>query len=131
MSQDLYTATVTATDGSVASNDDVLTLDVHEPTDLGGPGGATNPEQLMAAALSSCLLESLRIAVGTAGGSIEGASVEGTVTLAAADGAGYDATYRLSVTLPGVDNAGDVLEQARSICPFLKSVTGVDVALSS
>ncbi|MBY6677239.1 MULTISPECIES: OsmC family protein [unclassified Rhodococcus (in: high G+C Gram-positive bacteria)] len=130
MSQDLYTATVTATDGSISSSDDVLSLDVHEPSDLGGPGGATNPEQLMAAALSSCLLESLRIAVGTAGGSLEGASVEGQVTLSSADGAGYDAAYRLGVTLPGVDNPGDVLEQARSICPFLKTVTGVDVTLS-
>ncbi|MGB6182060.1 MAG: OsmC family protein [Rhodococcus sp. (in: high G+C Gram-positive bacteria)] len=130
MSKNLYTATVTATDGSVVSDDKALAVDVHEPSELDGPGGATNPEQLMAAALSSCLIESLRIAVGTAGGSLDGASVEGSVTLSAADGAGYDATYSLAVTLPGVDDPEDVLEQARSICPFVKTVHGVDITLN-
>ena len=49
----LYTASAVATgngrDGRVESTDGVLTVDVRTPQELGGPGGATNPEQLFAA----------------------------------------------------------------------------------
>lgn len=131
MTETLYTTTATATDGSVTTEDGAFSIDVHEPSDVGGPGKGTTPEQLMAAALSSCFIESLRIAVGTSGGSLDGASVEAEVSLSNAEGAGYDAAYRLTVSLPGVDNPGDTLEQARSICPFVKTVQGVDVALAS
>lgn len=129
MSTDLYVATVTATVGAVTSSDGFLSLDVHEPAELGGPGGSTNPEQLMAAALSSCLVESLRIAVGTAGGSLDHLAVEASVTLTSSDGPGYGATSSLRVSLPGVDNPQDVLTQAVSICPFLSDNDGITVSL--
>lgn len=130
MSTDLYLATVTATAGSVTSSDGFLSLDVHEPSELGGPGGSTNPEQLMAAALSSCLVESLRIAVGTVGGSVDHMAVEATVTLTDTDGSGYGATSVLRVSIPGVDNPQDVLAQAVSICPFLKNNDTTSVSLA-
>ncbi|NYD23040.1 OsmC family protein [Kineococcus aurantiacus] len=123
MANDLYTGTVTAREGSVSSDDGALTLDVHEPRELQGAGAATNPEQLMAAALGSCLLESLRIAATSAGGSTQGAAVESRVTLSSADGPGYTARYALSVTLPDAGgDASSVLEQALSICPFTKTL---------
>ncbi|MEZ0164876.1 OsmC family protein [Kineococcus sp. LSe6-4] len=123
MAEDLYTGTVTATEGAARSDDGALTLEVHEPTALQGSGEGTNPEQLMAAALGSCLLESLRIAATSAGGSTEGASVEARTTLSSGEGAGYSARYDLSVTLP--DAGGDaeaVLAQALTICPFTKTI---------
>ncbi|WP_432524532.1 OsmC family protein [Kineococcus sp. SYSU DK006] len=133
MATDLYTAVVTATEGSARSDDGALTVDVHEPKDLKGTGEGTNPEQLMAAALGSCLLESLKIASTSAGGSAEGASVESKVTLAEADGPGYTARYALTVTLPdaGADPQ-DVLDQALSICPFTKTIdaAALDVQLA-
>ncbi len=130
MSKKLYAAVVTAKPGSIASSDGVLSVDVHEPDELGGPGGATNPEQLMAAALGSCLVESLRIALGTAGGSTEGMSVKATVTLTDSNGAGYEAEYELKVELPGVSEPENILAQATSICPFLKSIEGVQVSMA-
>ncbi|MGA9872200.1 MAG: OsmC family protein [Rhodococcus sp. (in: high G+C Gram-positive bacteria)] len=130
MANNLYTATVTAKPGSVESSGGALSLEVHEPTELGGAGGATNPEELMAAALASCLLESVRIAAGTAGESFDNVSIEGEVTLTDTDGVGYDAAYSLSVTLPDFAAPDDVLKQAKSICPFLRSVQGVDVVLA-
>lgn len=122
MATDLYTADVTASAGTARSDDGVLELDVLEATST-GDSGATNPEQLMAAALGTCLLESLKIATGTAGGSTEGAEVRSRVTLAQDDGPGYSARYELSVTLPdaGAD-PDDVLAQALSICPFTKTL---------
>ena len=131
MATDLYTADVTATEGSVRSSDGALELSVHEATADHGDG--TNPEQLMAAALGSCLLESLRIATSSAGGSTDGAQVQARVVLTQDEGPGYSARYELRVTLP---NAGaepaDVLQQALSICPFTKTIDAgsLDVALA-
>jgi osmotically inducible protein OsmC len=129
MTTELYTATVSATATGVTSDDGVLSLSVREPAELGGPGEATNPEQLMAAALSSCLVESLRIALGTVGGSVDELAVKGTVVLTDSDASGYDAKFALSVSLPGTDNPEAVLAQATSICPFLKVIDAVDVTL--
>ncbi|WP_369055222.1 MULTISPECIES: OsmC family protein [Kineococcus] len=122
MASDLYTAVVTATDGSARSDDGALELAVHEPTSLKGSGEGVNPEQLMAAALGSCLMESLRIAATSTGGSVDDARVEARVTLAEAEGTGYDARYALAVTLPSVDDADAVLQQALAICPFTKTI---------
>lgn len=130
MPTNLYTATVTAVPGSVKSSDDELSVNVHEPTELGGPGGSTNPEQLMAAALASCLIEALRIAAGTAGETVDGAAVEASVTLSDTDSVGYSAGFSLRVSLPDSENPNDTLSQAMSICPFLKAVEGVNVALA-
>ena len=51
----LYTATGHATgdgrNGHAVSDDGILDLDLRMPTALGGPGGATNPEQLFAAGM--------------------------------------------------------------------------------
>ncbi len=132
MTNDLYTAVVTSSPGSARSDDGALDLDVSEPTSLDGTGRGTNPEQLMAAALGSCLMESLRIAASTTGGSTEGAQVETRVTLAKGD-PGYTARYALSVTLPdaGTD-ASAVLEQALALCPFTKTLdaSALDVQLA-
>ncbi|GGG00698.1 hypothetical protein GCM10007304_13300 [Rhodococcoides trifolii] len=114
----------------MTSSDNALDLSVHEPTELGGPGEATNPEQLMAAALGSCLIESLRIALGTTGESVDDVTVDSTVTLTDSDGPGYESRFQLRVSIPSASNPSDVLAQATSICPFLKSVDGVDVALA-
>ncbi|WP_432536011.1 OsmC family protein [Kineococcus arenarius] len=132
MTNDLYTAVVTSSPGSARSDDGALALDVSEPTSLDGAGNGTNPEQLMAAALGSCLMESLRIATSSTGGSTEGAQVETRVTLAKGD-PGYTARYALRVTLPdaGTD-ASAVLEQALGLCPFTKTVDAsvLDVQLA-
>ncbi|GAA4962238.1 OsmC family protein [Kineococcus glutinatus] len=132
MPEDLYTAVVTATPGAARSSDDALSVTVSEPGELGGSGDGTNPEQLMAAALGSCLLESLRIAASTRGASIDDASVEARVTLASASGPGYTATYALQVSLPGVEDAAGVLAEAQSLCPFTKTLDAstLDVQLA-
>ena len=52
---DLYVTKVTATGGRhghIRSEDGLLDLNLALPKSLGGPGGATNPEQLFAAGYS-------------------------------------------------------------------------------
>jgi osmotically inducible protein OsmC len=122
MATDLYTAVVTSSSGTARSDDGALSLSVHEPTALKGTGEGTNPEQLMAAALGTCLLESLRIATSSTGGNVDDVSVEARVTLVEDDGPGYSARYALSVSLPSAQDADAVLQQALAICPFTKTV---------
>jgi len=58
----LYTAQATAyhgRDGAVKSSDGILDLEVHPPTELGGRGSGTNPEQLFAAGYAACFGSSL------------------------------------------------------------------------
>ena len=57
MADPLYIAQATAyhgRDGAVKSSDGILDLEVHPPTELGGPGTRTNPEQLFAAGYATC-----------------------------------------------------------------------------
>ena len=52
-----YTASATATGGRaghVRSSDGFVDLDLRPPVEMGGPGGATNPEQLFAAGYAAC-----------------------------------------------------------------------------
>lgn len=59
----LYSTSVTVTGGEAGharasgracSDDGALNLDLRLPKELGGPGGATNPEQLFAAGYAAC-----------------------------------------------------------------------------
>ena len=59
----LYTAVATSTggrDGKSVSSDGLLDVRIAPPKELGGPGGATNPEQLFAAGYSACFLSALK-----------------------------------------------------------------------
>src|SRR5579872_1046043 len=53
----LYTASATsvgARHGHVESSDGLLKLDLATPPEMGGPGGAPNPEQLFASGYAAC-----------------------------------------------------------------------------
>ena len=62
LSKDLYTAHATATggrEGHSASDDGLLDVDLAVPKEMGGPGGATNPEQLFAVGYAACFQSAL------------------------------------------------------------------------
>ena len=61
----LYTASATATgegrNGHSRSSDGIIDVDLATPVEMGGPGGATNPEQLFAAGYAACFLSALKL----------------------------------------------------------------------
>ena len=64
LSKVLYTAKATATggrDGHAVSDDGILDLDLKPPKEMGGPGGATNPEQLFAVGYAACFQSALSV----------------------------------------------------------------------
>ena len=63
----IYTAHATVTggrDGRAVSSDHLLDLKLAAPKELGGMGGATNPEQLFAAGYAACFMGALKHVAG-------------------------------------------------------------------
>ena len=61
----LYTAIATATgdgrNGHARSSDGIVDVDLATPVEMGGAGGATNPEQLFAAGYAACFHSALKV----------------------------------------------------------------------
>ena len=72
MAKVLYTAQATVTGGRAnghgRTSDGSLEVDLRLPTEMGGPGGATNPEQLFAIGYAACFEGASRSAAGGASG---------------------------------------------------------------
>ncbi|MFG1825017.1 Ohr family peroxiredoxin [Microbispora bryophytorum] len=121
---DLYTARASSALGKVASDDGMLDVRVKAPGELGGPGGATNPEQLLAAAYASCFHNSLTLVAGRQGVRTCDATVETSVTLRKRGTADdYTIATDLTVRLPGVEPAAArrLVEQAHGECPYSRA----------
>lgn len=109
--------------GIVKSDDGALDVELRLPPALGGPGGGTNPEQLLAAGYAACFHGALSLLAMRAGVALVDISVEATVT-AARDP--VDGLFLLSaearISLPGVDRmlAAALIRNTERICPYTK-----------
>jgi Ohr subfamily peroxiredoxin len=119
-------------DGKVRSDDGILDLDVKMPPALGGPGGATNPEQLFAAAYAACFHGALRLVGRNEKVDIpESATVEAQVGIGP-EGNGFGLVATITATIPGVDQAqaDDLVTKAHQVCPYSKATRGnIEVTL--
>ncbi|MFC6093189.1 OsmC family protein [Saccharothrix sp. BKS2] len=97
----LYSTTAVSNAGSVRV-DDSADLPVAAPTELGGPGGGWNSEQLYAAALATCLHQSIVLMASSAGDDTSGCVVSAGVSLRHEGAEKYDVDARLKVELPNV-----------------------------
>lgn len=124
----IYEAKVTTLagrNGHAKSSDGVLDVDIRMPKEMGGTGGATNPEQLFAAAWSACFGTSVTIAAG-----IEKVTI-GEVLVTAKigvihDSGNYDLGAHLLVKINNVDydTAKKLVATAQSICSYSKATKG-------
>ena len=132
----LYTATVTSSgegrNGHVRSSDLLVDVDVATPKEMGGPGGATNPEQLFAAGYAACFHSALTLVARRAKTTVEGSEVTAEVGIGRDGQGGFGLTVVLRISMPGVDR--DTAEQlaaaAHQVCPYSNATRGnIDVAL--
>lgn len=128
----LYTGRVHVTGGEaghgrasgIARSDDGA-LDVHLrlPAEMGGPGGGTNPEQLLAAGYASCFHGAMTLLAMRAGLTLVDASVEVSVTFARdpVDGL-FLLSAQVHADLPGIDRttAAELIRNTERICPYAK-----------
>ncbi len=133
----LYTARATATggrEGSAATDDGRLSVNLSTPTELGGGGGSgTNPEQLFASGYAACFLGALKLVAGKQDVSLpENTSVKAEVGIGPID-TGFGLKADLTVSAPGVDNntLQELVQKANVVCPYSNATqNNIDVNLS-
>jgi lipoyl-dependent peroxiredoxin len=133
----VYTASAASSgdgrNGHVRSSDAILDLDVRTPKEMGGEGGATNPEQLFAAGYAACFHSALKSIGKRAGADLTDSEVVADVTIGKADDGGFALAVQLEVTLTHVedDRARELVEQAHQVCPYSRATRGnVEVTLT-
>lgn len=135
--QTIYTATATANgdgrNGRTASEDGILDVDVRVPKEMGGPGGATNPEQLFAAGYAACFHSALKLVGGADKLDLTGTEVSASVSIGALAEGGFGLAVELDVHAPNLDHAPALalVEKAHRVCPYSNATRGnIEVALN-
>lgn len=127
--KDLYTAHVSITsgrDGSATSADGQLDVKLGFPKELGGDGGAANPEQLFVAGYAACFATSIKAAAGSLKTSVGSVQIDAQATLAVReDGSYLVSQVQLMVHAPRLGNAADaVIAEAKRICAYSNATRG-------
>jgi osmotically inducible protein OsmC len=134
--QSLYTAAATSTgdgrSGHVRSVDGLVDTDLAAPTEMGGPGGAPNPEVFFAAGYAACFHSALKAAGKQLDIPIEDSAVTAEVSIGEREG-GFQLAVVLNVELGGIsrEDAQKAAELAHTICPYSHATSGnIDVQLA-
>jgi lipoyl-dependent peroxiredoxin len=132
----LYTTSATATgdgrNGHTATEDGMVDVDVRMPEELGGPGGATNPEQLFAAGYAACFHSAMKFVAGGLDVDVTDSAVSVTVGLGLKEGGTFELELEIDVHVPnGSDEQAQALvERAHEVCPYSNATRGnVEVPL--
>lgn len=99
------------------------------------PGGKTSPEELAAAAHSSCFAMALALRLGERGAAAERLTVTAAVTLDEVDGAPTIVSSALQVRgrVPGLDAAGfqQAVDEAAALCPVSRLFAGAKISVTA
>ncbi|MEY4883032.1 MAG: hypothetical protein RIS34_886 [Pseudomonadota bacterium] len=136
ISKVVYKANATSTggrDGSSKTSDGSLDVKLSVPKEMGGAGGAVNPEQLFAAGYSACFLGAMKYVAGTEKIAVPAdASVNATVGIGQIP-AGFGVEVQLVVSVPGMDRAvaQSLVDKAHQVCPYSNATRGnIEVSIS-
>jgi lipoyl-dependent peroxiredoxin len=139
MAKTLYTAQATVTGGRVqghgVTTDGALDLQLRTPTEMGGPGGGTNPEQLFAVGYAACFEGALGVIGRRERVELGDVSIDSRVSLITTEDRGFNVAVQLHVTLPDVADAEQavrIVAAAHQVCPYSNATRGnVDVTLTA
>ena len=132
----LYSTTATATgdgrNGHTATEDGQIDVDVRVPAELGGPGGATNPEQLFAAGYAACYHSAMKLVAKPLEIDVTDSEVSVTAGLGMLDSGAFNLALEIDVHLPNAtaEQAQTLVERAHEVCPYSNATRGnVEVQL--
>lgn len=126
----VYTATAHATgdgrNGHARSEDGILDIDMRIPREMGGPGGAPNPEMLFAAGYAACFHSALKVVARQDKLDVDGSEVTASVGIGSLEGGGFGLTVDLTVTVPNVGrpDAEKLVARAHEVCPYSNATRG-------
>ena len=132
-----YTAVVTSDgdgrNGHVRSNDGLIDTDVRMPKELGGAGGATNPEQLFAAGYAACFHSALKATGKEHGVDLVDSAVTAEVGVGPDGKGGFGLAVTLIIELGGgvsQEDAEKAVAVAHQACPYSNATRGnIEVTL--
>ncbi|NKQ58992.1 organic hydroperoxide resistance protein [Amycolatopsis sp. K13G38] len=131
MSDTLYTGIATSTGdgragGRAQTNDGLLDVTLAIPKEMGGPGGATNPEQLFAAGWASCFHSALKAVAAQRKVTVADSAVVAEVGIHPTAEGGFSLSAALHVELSGVDQgtADQLVAAAHEVCPYSNATRG-------
>ena len=126
-----YTGVVTVTGegrngGQVEASVGLLSTALAIPAELGGAGGATNPEQLFAAGWGACFLGAVRRAAAARQVRLTSTVITVEATLAHGEDDGFGLSAVLNLELGGVEQqtAEELGHAAHQLCPYSKATRG-------
>ncbi|MGI8754978.1 MAG: organic hydroperoxide resistance protein [Acidimicrobiales bacterium] len=132
----IYTAVALATgdgrNGHASTEDGLLDVDLQTPKELGGAGGATNPEALFAAGYAACFHSAMKLVAGQDKLDVSGTEVSASVSIGATDGGGFGLAVELDVHAPNLDQdaAEALVARAHEVCPYSNATRGnIEVTL--
>jgi osmotically inducible protein OsmC len=139
MAKVLYTAEATVTGGRAnghgRTSDGSLEVDLRLPTEMGGPGGATNPEQLFAVGYAACFEGAIGVAARRERVEAGDVSIDSKVHLSPTPERGFGLSVELHVSLPSVDDPDQairIVAAAHKVCPYSNATRGnIDVVLTA
>src|SRR4051794_21209424 len=134
----VYTAVATATgegrNGHARSSDGLVDVDLATSKEMGGAGGATNPEQLFAAGYAACFHSALKVVGRREKADVDGSVVDAEVGIGPTARGGWGVEGALNVPLPQVDPAAAerIVAAAHEVCPYSNATRGnIEVTLSA
>lgn len=139
MSKAIYTAKAHVTGGRAEghgeTSDGELAVDLRLPSELGGEGGGTNPEELFAIGFASCFEGALSLVARRRKLEAGDVAIDSSVMLFPTEERGFKLGVALDVSLPAVDDpeeAADLVRAAHAVCPYSNATRGnIEVALTA
>ncbi|KXP13549.1 organic hydroperoxide resistance protein [Tsukamurella pulmonis] len=132
-----YTAEAIATgagrEGRTRTDDGRVDLQLAIPTELGGSGDGSNPEQLFAAGYAACFHSALQLVARQQKVALGDSSVGAKVGISPNDAGGFVLNVDLEVVIPEVehDAAQALADAAHRVCPYSNAVRGnIDVTVT-
>jgi lipoyl-dependent peroxiredoxin len=139
MTKTLYTAEAQVTGGRAEghgrTSDGALEVNLRLPTEMGGSGGGTNPEQLFAVGYAACFEGALGVVARRVKAETGDVSIDSKVSLSPDGKGGFLLGVELDVTLPSVTDsasAAEIVRAAHEVCPYSNATRGnIEVVLTA
>ena len=125
----VYTAKAHTTggrEGRSVTDDGLLDVKLAPPKELGGMGGATNPEQLFAAGYSACFMGAMKHVAGLKKITVPAdATIDAEVDIGPIP-QGFGIAVRMTISLPHMDRhaAQELIDAAHGVCPYSNATRG-------
>jgi lipoyl-dependent peroxiredoxin len=139
MAKVIYTAEARVTGGRAQGHgetaDGNLRVDLRLPSELGGEGGGTNPEELFAVGFAACFESALGVVARRRHLEAGDVAIDAKVMLLPTEERGFKLAVDLDVDLPSIEDpneAVEVVREAHHVCPYSNATRGnIEVNLTA